>query len=84
MRGSRSAQRGGTKARDQLPPSGHVGWVPAAARPDPVALLEEQSITREPDPVPVVMAECWVSPFTIYRGAAKIMASDLKDTRGRG
>jgi len=49
----------GTKARDQEPPSGHVGWVPAAARPDAVALLEEQSITREPDPVPVVMAECW-------------------------
>ena len=53
---------------------------PAADRPDPVALLEEQNATREPDLVPVRHGRMMVSPFTFYRGAAKIMAADLKDT----
>ena len=55
-------------------------WGPAADRPDPVALLEEQDATREPDLVPVRHGRMMVSPFTFYRGAAKIMAADLKDT----
>lgn len=33
--------------------SSHTGWVPAADRPDPVALLEVQNTTMEPDLVPV-------------------------------
>jgi Uncharacterized protein conserved in bacteria (DUF2252) len=37
----------GGQARERTPPSGHAGWVPAADRPDPVALLEEQNLTRE-------------------------------------
>ena len=43
----------GKAARDRVAPSGHAGWEPAAGRPDPVALLEEQNATREPDLVPV-------------------------------
>src|SRR6266702_2375703 len=70
----------GGQARERTPPSGHAGWVPAADRPDPVALLEEQNLTREPDLVPVRHGRMMVSPFTFYRGAAKIMAADLKDT----
>ena len=35
---------------------------------------------REPDLVPVRHGRMMVSPFTFYRGAAKIMAKDLKDT----
>ena len=42
----------GLEARDQAKLSGHTKWTPAADRPDPVALLEEQDITREPDLVP--------------------------------
>jgi hypothetical protein len=49
-------------------------------RPDPVALLEAQDATREPDLVPVRHGRMLVSPFTFYRGAAKLMAADLKDT----
>ena len=60
------------------------GWVPASDRPDPVALLEEQNTTREPDLVPVRHGRMMVSPFTFYRGAAKIMAADLKDTPTAG
>ena len=64
----------------RTPPSSHSGWHPAGDRPDPVALLEEQNVTREPDLVPVRHGRMMVSPFTFYRGAAKIMAADLKDT----
>ncbi len=39
-----------------------------------------EHITREPDLVPVRHGRMMVSPFTFYRGAAKIMAVDLKDT----
>jgi uncharacterized protein (DUF2252 family) len=74
----------GKDSREQVPPSGHAGWTPAADRPDPVALLEEQNATREPDLVPVRHGRMMVSPFTFYRGAAKIMAADLKDTPRAG
>jgi hypothetical protein len=43
-------------------------------------LLAEQNRTREPDLVPVRHGRMLVSPFTFYRGAAKIMAADLDDT----
>ena len=49
-----------------------------------MALLEEQNATREPDLVPVRHGRMMVSPFTFYRGAAKIMAADLKDTPRAG
>src|SRR5690242_17092338 len=74
----------GLTARDRTPPSSHAGWQPAADRPDPVALLEEQNATREPDLVPVRHGRMMFSPFTFYRGAAKIMAVDLKDTPTAG
>src|SRR5579862_8418925 len=74
----------GRAAREGSPLSGHSGWVPAGDRPDPVALLEAQNLTREPDLVPVRHGRMMVSPFTFYRGAAKIMATDLKDTPTAG
>src|SRR6266516_6205900 len=74
----------GRTARDRTPPSSHAGWRPAADRPDPVGLLEQQDRTREPDLVPVRHGRMMVSPFTFYRGAAKIMAVDLKDTPAVG
>src|SRR4051812_48641354 len=74
----------GKEARQRTPLSAHTGWAPAAARPDPVGLLEEQNVTREADLVPVRHGRMMVSPFTFYRGAAKIMAADLKDTPTAG
>ena len=70
----------GKEALNRTPVSSHRGWRPAGDRPDPVALLEEQNLTREPDLVPVRHGRMMASPFTFYRGAAKIMAADLKDT----
>jgi uncharacterized protein (DUF2252 family) len=74
----------GKEARDRTPPSSHAGWAPAADRPDPVGLLEEQNLTREPDLVPVRHGRMLVSPFTFYRGAARIMAADLNATPTAG
>ena len=74
----------GRAAREQVSPSAHSGWSPAPSRPDPVALLEAQNATREPDLVPVRHGRMLVSPFTFYRGTAKIMAADLKDTPTAG
>jgi len=77
-------QAEGKEARERSPLVGHSGWVPASDRPDPVSLLEAQNLTREPDLVPVRHGRMMVSPFTFYRGAAKIMATDLKDTPTAG
>jgi hypothetical protein len=70
----------GRQTHERTPPSSHTGWQPAADRPDPVALLEAENLAREPGLVPVRHGRMMVSPFTFYRGAAKIMAADLKDT----
>jgi uncharacterized protein (DUF2252 family) len=70
----------GKVARAHAPQTSHKGWVPAPSRPDPVELLEQQNARREPDLVPVRHGRMMASPFTFYRGAAKIMAADLEDT----
>jgi uncharacterized protein (DUF2252 family) len=74
----------GKEARNRTPPSSHAGWVPVADRPDPVGLLEEQNATREPDLVPVRHGRMLISPFSFYRGTAKIMAADLNHTSTAG
>src|SRR5690348_10568532 len=74
----------GRQAREHTPLDSHAGWLPAADRPDPVAVLDEQNRTREPDLVPVRHGRMMASPFTFYRGAAAVMAADLKDTPTAG
>lgn len=74
----------GVEARLQATPDSHAGWKPAADRPDPVALIEEQNLRRDPDLVPVRHGRMMASPFTFYRGAAKIMAVDLAETPTSG
>ena len=74
----------GADARNAIPPQSHAGWVPPTDRFDPVDLLEQQNATREPDLVPVRHGRMMVSPFTFYRGAAKIMAADLAGTPNAG
>ena len=74
----------GKQQRSQVAPDGHAGWTPATDRPDPVALLVQQEATREADLVPVRHGRMMASPFTFYRGAAKIMAADLSVTPSAG
>jgi uncharacterized protein (DUF2252 family) len=70
----------GRAARRDAPRSSHGHWQAAADRPDPVALLEEQSTTRVPELVPIRYGRMLVSPFAFYRGAAYVMAADLAPT----
>jgi uncharacterized protein (DUF2252 family) len=70
----------GRAARAEAPRSAHGRWAPEPDRPDPVALLEEQATSRVPMLVPIRHGRMLVSPFTFYRGAALIMASDLART----
>jgi len=74
----------GKKAREAVPRSSHGAWEPAAGRIDSVDLLKEQDATREPDLVPVRHGRMMISPFTFYRGAAKIMAHDLSRSPSTG
>src|SRR5438874_7108606 len=74
----------GKAARAEVPRSSHAGFEPAPRRPDPVKLLERQAETRVPELVPIRYGRMLVSPFTFYRGAALIMASDLAATPRSG
>ena len=65
----------GKAARAEVPRASH-STLELTGR-DPVALLEEQATTRVPELVPIRYGRMLVSPFTFYRGAAKIMAQDL-------
>jgi uncharacterized protein (DUF2252 family) len=74
----------GEESRERTPPSSQGEWVAGADRFDPIALLEQQNEAREPDLVPVRHGRMMVSPFTFYRGAAKIMTADLEHTPRAG
>jgi uncharacterized protein (DUF2252 family) len=67
----------GKAARSEVPRSSHGEWEPPSKRPDPVELLQEQAASRVADLVPIRYGRMLVSPFTFYRGAAYLMASDL-------
>ena len=74
----------GKKARVGAPRRSHEQWEQGAGRPDPVALLQGQAASRVPELVPIRYGRMMVSPFTFYRGAALIMASDLSTTADSG
>src|SRR5205085_4309126 len=70
----------GRELRSKVPRSSHAEWIPAANRPDPLSLLEEQNRSRLQDLVPLRYARMSVSPFTFLRGSAIVMAEDLAAT----
>jgi uncharacterized protein (DUF2252 family) len=74
----------GKAARANTPRSSHALFDPPADRPDPVALLESQASHRVPELVPIRYGRMLATPFTFYRGAALIMASDLAHTPRTG
>jgi uncharacterized protein (DUF2252 family) len=63
--------------RARVPRSVHGAWQPSERRPNPVDLLEQQAASRVAGLVPIRYGRMLVSPFTFYRGAAYLMASDL-------
>jgi uncharacterized protein (DUF2252 family) len=74
----------GKAARAEIPRSRHAEYEAPHDRADPVTLLEDQARTRVPELVPIRYGRMLVSPFTFYRGAAKIMAHDLAGTPRSG
>jgi len=74
----------GKAARKAVPRSSHAEWSPGPNRPDPVALIEGQDTDRLQWLVPVRRGRMSVSEFTFYRGAARVMATDLATTPDSG
>ena len=66
----------GKAQRKRVPRSSHGQWAPPPDR-EPLAMLEAQATTRVEELVPIRYGRMAVSPFTFYRGAAKVMAADL-------
>ncbi len=81
QRGSVAYRRNAGKAlRKQVPRRSHAEWSPAADRPDPISLLEEQNRTRLESLVSLRFERMSASPFTFLRGTAIVMAADLAAT----
>jgi uncharacterized protein (DUF2252 family) len=74
----------GKAARAEVPRSSHAGFEPSSDRPDPIALLEGQAVTRVPELVPIRYGRMLTSSFAFFRGSALIMASDLSQTPTSG
>jgi uncharacterized protein (DUF2252 family) len=74
----------GKAARTSAPRAAHGAWEEPLTRRDPVTLLESQAESRVQELVPIRYGRMLVSPFTFYRGAALIMASDLATTPRSG
>ena len=73
----------GKAARVDAPLESHADFHPTKSR-DPVALLLSQAATRVPELVPIRHGRMLVSPFSFYRGAALVMATDLSTTPTSG
>jgi uncharacterized protein (DUF2252 family) len=74
----------GRRARQGAKRSSHAEWEPATDRRSPRRILEEQDATRVPELVPIRYGRMLESPFSFFRGAAAVMASDLADTPTSG
>ncbi|HWZ20691.1 MAG TPA: DUF2252 domain-containing protein [Ktedonobacteraceae bacterium] len=70
----------GKALRKQVSRRSHAKWSPAADRPDPISLLEEQNRSRLDYLVPLRFERMSASPFTFLRGTAIVMAADLAVT----
>src|SRR5262245_13503185 len=67
----------GTRLRKKAPRQKHADLHGSADR-DPVAILAATDRTRVPELVPIRYERMLVSPFTFLRGAAAVMAEDLR------
>jgi uncharacterized protein (DUF2252 family) len=74
----------GRKARSEVPRASHAVFEPGSHRADPIELLKRQDRTRVAELLPIRYGRMLASPFAFYRGAAKIMASDLASTPRTG
>lgn len=80
---SRKVRRSAGKARRDDVPLADLATVAPADR-DPVSLLEAQAVTRVPELISIRYGRMGASPFAFLRGAAAIMAHDLRRTPTTG
>src|SRR2546430_12310135 len=73
----------GTRLRKKSPREAHAELRGTADR-DAVAILAQTDRTRLPELVPVRYQRMLVSPFTFLRGAAAVMAEDLRHQPSAG
>jgi uncharacterized protein (DUF2252 family) len=78
------SEAAGKAARAAVPRSSHAELGLGPARPDPVDLLIGQGESRVQDLLPIRYGRMLASPFSFYRGAALVMASDLSGTPRTG
>ncbi|HEV7210556.1 MAG TPA: DUF2252 domain-containing protein [Blastococcus sp.] len=74
----------GRAARAEVPRSSHAELALGPDRPDPLALLEGQGLSRVPELLPIRYGRMAASAFAYFRGAALPMASDLAATPRSG
>src|SRR5260221_12890454 len=67
----------GKRLRKKVPRERHAELLGSAAR-DPVAILAAGDRSRVPELIPVRYERMLISPFAFLRGAAAVMAEDLK------
>ncbi len=67
----------GAALRAEVPLDQHAEVPRESDRPDPVDLLAKQDANRVPELVPIRHGRMSATPFTFFRGAAGVMASDL-------
>ena len=67
----------GKALRASVPLDAHAAFSRAPTSPDALTLLEEQAADRLPELGPIRYGRMLESPFTFYRGAARVMAADL-------
>src|SRR4051794_23441998 len=80
----RERYRAGKQLRGKTPLDAHAEVPDLDGRPDPVTLLEQQAALRLPELSPIRYGRMSVSPWTFYRGAARVMAFDLSRTPSSG
>jgi hypothetical protein len=70
----------GKAARKVVARDSHAVFRPAADRPDPIGMLEQQAQGRVAELLPIRYGRMLASPFAFFRGAALLMACDLSHT----
>lgn len=84
VRTPKQRRQAGRARREVAPLESHAEFVRPASAPDPVTLLEEQSADRLAELVPIRYGRMLQTPFTFFRGAARVMAADLSRTATSG
>jgi hypothetical protein len=74
----------GRALRSLAPLDGHAEFRRPESAADPLTLLLEQGAARLPELLPIRYGRMVATPFTYYRGAARVMAADLSHTARSG